>query len=109
MSNDFDRERMTHLVSASGRTAAAVKLLVESSLRMEAAKRELDLPLATIDGASAEDFFELPSDPAEIEEIAVRYAIWAGAGHYQHLLSKEDAALVEEGLRALLRPIGEGR
>lgn len=109
MQDDADREMLERLAAEAGRTAGAVKLLTESALRFESAKRELKLPLASIDGRTVEDFLALPCDPAAIEEIAVRLAIWAGAGRYQHLLNKEDALLVEDGLRALLKPMREGR
>lgn len=94
-------------MNASGRTAAVTKLGFESFLRFESGKRRLDLPLAEIGGLTTADFFRVPDDPKEIEAIATQIAIWAGAGHYHHLQSREDAALVEDGLRILLKPIGE--
>lgn len=94
--------------SEAGRVASAAKLLVQSGLFWESLKRELDLPPTEIDGLTVEDFFANAHEAPAHEEIATRIALWAGAGRFHQELSQEEASLVEDGLRALLKPISEG-
>lgn len=94
--------------SGAGEVASVAKLLVQSGLFWESLKRAQGLPLAEIDGRTVEHFHLLSDDPAAHEEIATRIALWAGAGFYHRLQAETDDDLVEQGLRALLKPISEG-
>lgn len=113
MTNHIDRHRGLErapddALSSAGGAALLVKLAIEHLLAWENAKREMGLPSAMIGDLTTEDLIDVPSSAAAISEIADQHAISAGVGRYHLDQRQGESSLVEDGLRALLKPISEG-